>query len=224
MADTQGQETSMIAAAPRLASHARRLAVAAIAGASVVLAGCATPGGHAPDYVEPAAGMPTAKLRVVNVRPQAYYAAIAVFDAPACFDRANLGMTGGTSKDAERVGMLDARPVQAGLLERRVPAGESLVVGPRAVFPTVTAGELMHAFTPEAQDATRAREAGVCRIPSFTPKAGEQYEIVVDLAPARCSVTPYRLVQGDGGEVRREPVAVQESRISTYEFDMKCFR
>ncbi|MGN6529777.1 MAG: hypothetical protein ACTHL8_25560 [Burkholderiaceae bacterium] len=214
----------MPAAALRLAPHACRLALAAIAFASAALAGCATPGSHAPDFVEPAASAPTARLRVVNLRPQAYYAAIAVFDSAACLDRANLGMTGGTSKDTERVGMLDAKPVQAGILERRVPAGELLVVGPRAVFPTVTAGELMHAFEPQAQDATRARQAGVCRVPSFTPKAGEQYEIVVDLTPAHCSVTPYRLSQGEGGEVKREEVVAQASRISTYEFDMKCFK
>lgn len=213
----------MIAAIPRPGPHARRFAMATGA-ACVALAGCATPGSHAPDYVEPAAGAPTAKLRIVNVRPQAYYAAVAVFDSTACIDRANLGMTGGTSQDAERVGMLDARPAQAGILERRVPAGEPLVVGPRAVFPTVTAGELMHALMPETQDATRARQAGVCRIPAFTPKAGEQYEIVVDLAPAHCSVTPYRLSQGEGGEPRREAVEAKESRISTYEFDMKCFK
>jgi hypothetical protein len=36
-------------------------------------------------------------------------------------------------------------------------------------------------------------------------------------------VTPYHLV-ADAGAVRREPVAAQVSRISTYEFDMKCFR
>jgi hypothetical protein len=214
----------MTAAPHRPTPDARRLALAVAAAGVAALAGCAAPGSHAPDYVEPAAGAPTAKLRIVNAHPQAYYAAIAVFDAPACFDRANLGMTGGTSKDEERVGMLDARPVQPGILERRVPAGEPLVVGPRAVFPTVTTGELMHVFMPDAQDATRARQAGVCRIPSFTPKAGEQYEIVVELSPAHCSVTPYRLSPGEGGLVKREEVAAPASRISTYEFDMKCFK
>ena len=69
----------------------------------------------------------------------------------------------------------------------------------------------------------RARRAGVCKLPAFVPRAGEQYEVAVDLSPARCSVTPYRLV-GEAGAVRREPVEAQASRISTYEFDMKCFR
>ena len=54
------------------------------------------------------------------------------------------------------------------------------------------------------------------------PRAGEQYEVVVDLAPGRCTVTPYHLV-GDNGAVKREPVETQPSRISTYEFDLKCF-
>ena len=60
-------------------------------------------------------------------------------------------------------------------------------------------------------------------MPSFMPKAGEQYEVVVDLAPARCTVTPFRLVDDDGA-VRREPVETQPSQISTYEFDLKCFK
>ena len=36
-------------------------------------------------------------------------------------------------------------------------------------------------------------------------------------------MTPYHLVGADGA-VKREPVETQASRISTYEFDMKCFR
>jgi hypothetical protein len=162
-------------------------------------------------------------VRVVNLHPEAYYADIAVFDSPACFTKANLGMTGGNSRDAERIGMLDDRPVSPATLERTVRADELLVIGPRAVFPTVTSTEIMHSLMPDTQNEVRARQAGVCRVPAFVPKAGEQYEIEVDLAPARCSVTPYRLV-GDAGAVRREPVAAQVSRISTYEFDMKCFR
>jgi hypothetical protein len=207
----------------RLRARASR-AGAALALAAGLLAGCeSTLPNTAPRYVEPPATVGAAKVRVVNTHPFAYYADIAVFDSPSCFTKANLGMTGGNSRDAERVGMLDAGPVSAGTLERTVRADEALVIGPRAVFPTVTNSEILHSLMPGTQDELRARRAGVCRMPSFVPKAGEQYEVVVDLAPARCTVTPYRLV-GAEGAVAREPVETQRSQISTYEFDMKCFR
>ena len=206
------------------AGASRAGAGAALALAAGLLAGCeSTLPNTAPRYVEPPATVGAAKVRVVNTRPFAYYADIAVFDSPSCFTKANLGMTGGNSRDAERIGMLDAAPVSAGTLERTVRAGEPLVIGPRAVFPTVTNSEVMHSLMPGTQDELRARRAGVCRMPSFVPKAGEQYEVVVDLAPARCTVTPYRLV-GAEGAVAREPVETRHSQISTYEFDMKCFR
>ena len=198
---------------------------AALAFAVVVSAGCnvlprTTP---APKYVEPPAAVGVAKVRVVNTHPFAYYADIAVFDSPTCVTKANLGMTGGNSRDAERIGMLDDKPVSAATLERTVVAGEPLVIGPRAVFPTVTSAEIMHSLMPRTQDDVRSRQAGVCKMPSFVPKAGEQYEVVVDLAPSRCTVTPFRLA-GDKGAITREPVETQHSQISTYEFDMKCFK
>ena len=202
---------------------ATRLRAGAALAVVAALSACAVVPNQAPRYVEPPKTVATAKVRVLNLRPQAYYADIAVFDAPACFTKANLGMTGGNSRDAERIGMLDEQPVSAATLERTVRADELLVIGPRAVFPTVTSTEVMHSLMPETQNEVRARQAGVCKVPAFVPKAGEQYEIEVDLAPARCTVTPYHLV-GDAGAVRREPVAAQVSRISTYEFDMKCFR
>jgi hypothetical protein len=203
------------------ASRAR--AGVALAALVVASTGCSTMPNTAPRYVEPPVTVGSAKVRVVNTHPFAYYADIAVFDSPTCFTKANLGMTGGNSHDAERIGMLDARPVSAATLERSVRADEPLVIGPRAVFPTVTSDEIMHSLMPHTQNEVRARQAGVCKLPSFVPKAGEQYEVVVDLAPARCSVTPYRLV-GDGGAVKREPVETQASQVSTYEFDMKCFK
>lgn len=202
---------------------ATRLRAGAALAVAAALAACTVVPNQAPRYVEPPKTVATAKVRVLNLRPQAYYADIAVFDAPACFTKANLGMTGGNSRDAERIGMLGEQPVSAATLERTVRADELLVIGPRAVFPTVTSTEIMHSLMPDTQNEVRARQAGVCKVPAFVPKAGEQYEIEVDLAPARCTVTPYRLV-GDGGAVRREPVAAQVSRISTYEFDMKCFK
>ena len=206
--------------APNVAPSLRAGAALVVAAA---LAACSVVPNQAPRYVEPPKTAATAKVRVLNVRPQAYYADIAVFDAPACFTKANLGMTGGNSRDAERIGMLDDKPVSPATLERTVRADELLVIGPRAVFPTVTSAEIMHSLMPDPQNEVRARQAGVCKVPAFVPKAGEQYEVVVDLAPARCSVTPYRLV-GDAGAVRREPVEAQVSRVSTYEFDMKCFK
>ena len=184
---------------------------------------CTTLPNTAPKYVEPPATIASAKVRVVNLHPFAYYADIAVFDSPTCFTRANLGMTGGNSNDGVRIGMLDDKPASAATIERHVRADEPLVIGPRAVFPVVTSSEIVHALMPDTQNEVRARQAGVCKLPSFVPKLNEQYEVVVDLTPAHCTVTPYRLV-GAEGAVRREPVETQPSRISTYEFDMKCFR
>ncbi len=193
----------------------------AFAGAAVLVACSAVPDAP-PKYREPPKGAVAAKVRVVNLHPYAYYADIALFDSPSCFATANLGMTGGNSRDAERIGMLDDKPVSPATLERYVRAEEELVIGPRAVFPTVTATEVMHSLMPDTQTEVRARQAGVCKVPAFTPKAGEQYEIEVDLTPGRCSVTPYHLAAADGA-VRREPVEAHASRISTYEFEMKCF-
>ena len=210
---------------PITAWRVRARVGAALAIAAVALAGCEATllPNTAPKYVEPPATVGSAKVRVVNTHAFAYYADIAVFDSPSCFTKANLGMTGGYSHDAERIGMLDDKPVSAATLERSVRADELLVIGPRAVFPTVTNSEIMHVLMPDTQSEVRARQAGVCRVPAFVPQAGEQYEVVVDLAPARCTVTPFRLV-GENGAVRREPVEAQASRISTYEFDMKCFK
>lgn len=208
---------------PRADARASRARLGATLGAVAALAGCAAVRVDAPRYVEPPTTVATAKVRVVNVRSQVYYADIAVFDARACLTKANLGMTGGESHDAERLGMLDEQPVSAATLERLVRADEPLLLGPRVVFPTVSRWEYWHAMQSDTQDDVRARRAGVCQVPAFVPKAGEQYEVTVDLSPARCTVTPYRLV-GEKGAVRREPVEAQVSRISTYEFDMKCFR
>jgi hypothetical protein len=210
-------------ARPRAAAYASRARLGAGLAAVALLAGCAAVRIDAPRYVEPPATVATAKVRVVNVRAQVYYADMAVFDAHACLTKANLGMTGGESHDAERLGMLDDQPVSAATLERLVRADEPLVLGPRVVFPTISRWEYMHSMQDATQEEVRARRAGVCKVPAFVPRAGEQYEVTVDLSPARCTVTPYRLV-GEGGAVRREPVDTQASRVSTYEFDMKCFR
>ena len=187
-----------------------------------LLVACSAVPNAPPRYREPPKGAAAAKVRVVNLHPYAYYADIALFDSPSCFATANLGMTGGNSRDAERIGMLDDKPVSPATLERYVRAEEELVIGPRAVFPTVTANEVMHSLMPDTQTEVRARQAGVCKVPAFTPKAGEQYEVEVDLTPGRCTVTPYHL-SGTDGAVKREPVEAHASRISTYEFDMKCF-
>jgi hypothetical protein len=201
-------------AAPARCALATGLAVVALLGA------CSTT--TAPKYVEPPATVANARVRVVNVHAQAYYASIAVFDSATCFDKADLGMTGGNSADNVRIDMLGEQPVSASTIERHVRAGEPLVIGPRSVFPSATTSEMMHVLLPATQEQMRARQAGVCKIPSFVPKLDEQYEVVVDLTPAHCTVTPYRLVD-DNGTVKREKVQTQSSRISTYEFDMKCF-
>ena len=202
------------------APHGRAGAALAIVAA---MSACTALPNTAPAYVEPATTEASAKVRVLNLHPFAYYADIAVFDSPTCFTKANLGMTGGDSKDDVRIGMLDDKPPSASSIERHVPAEEPLVIGPRAVFPVVTASEIMHSLMPDTQNEVRARQAGVCKIPSFVPRWNEQYEVVVDLTPARCTVTPYHLV-GKAGAVKREPVETQPSQISTYEFDMKCFK
>jgi hypothetical protein len=188
--------------------------------AAANVSGCAS---GPPTYVEPPVAAGSAKVRVVNLRPFAYYADIAVFDSASCFDKADLGMTGGNSKDGVRIGMLDDHAPSASSIERHVRAGEPLVIGPRAVFPTASIADILHALTPESQEQTRIRQAGVCHMPSFVPKLDEQYEVLVDLTPAHCSVKPYRLVDV-GGTVQREEVPTQPSQISTYEFEMKCFK
>ncbi len=206
--------------APTRPSRASALAALAITAA---LTACSAVPHTAPNYVEPPSTTGSAMVRVVNLHPFAYYADIAVFDSPTCFIKANLGMTGGNSRDSVRIGMLGDKPVSASTIERHVRADEPLVIGPRAVFPTVTSGEIMHSLMPDTQNEVRARQAGVCKMSSFVPRLNEQYEVVVDLAPAHCTVTPYHLVGADGA-AKREPVETQPSQISTFEFDMKCFK
>jgi hypothetical protein len=203
--------------------RASRLRVGAALALACALVACSAVPRTAPNYREPPGDVGSARVRVVNLHPFAYYADIAVFDSPTCFTKANLGMTGGNSKDTLRIGMLDDKPPSAATIERHVRAGEPLVIGPRAVFPTVTSSEIMHSLMPATQNEVRARQAGVCKISSFVPRLNEQYEVQVDLTPAHCSVTPYHLV-GDNGTVKREPVETLPSQISTYEFDMKCFK
>ena len=211
-----------VAPVPALRRMASRRIRTALGVAFVVFVGaCAT--SNAPKYVEPAVTEASAKVRVVNVRPYAYYADMAIFDPVACFERAIIGTTGGNTKDDVRIDMLGEAPASSSSLERHVRAGEPLVIGPRAVYPTATLSDIMNAMQPSVREATRARQAGVCKIPSFTPKAGEQYEVLVDLSPAHCSITPYRLTES-GGTVQRELVKTETSQISTYEFDMKCFK
>jgi hypothetical protein len=205
-----------------LRAHVVRAKLAVALAAAVMAAACSVVPNTPPKYVEPRAPVGSAKVRVVNLHPFAYYADIAVFDSPTCFAKANLGMTGGNSRDRVRIGMLDDKPVSAATIERHVRADEPLVIGPRAVFPVISASEVMHSLMPDTQNEVRARQAGVCKIPSFVPRLNEQYEVVVDLTPAHCTVTPYHLI-GDNGMVQREAVQTQPSRISTYEFDMKCF-
>ncbi len=218
-AETSTEENAQ--ASVRAASRGLRSLLAL--GLVALLAACTTTQGNAPTYVEPAVTEASAKVRVVNVRPYAYYADMAIFDSTACFERAVIGTTGGGSKDEVRIGMLGEAPPSSASLERHVRAGEPLVIGPRAVYPTATVADIMNAMAPAVREATRAKQAGVCKIPSFTPKAGEQYEVLVDLSPAHCSITPYRLSESNG-TVQRELVKSEMSQISTYEFDMKCFK
>ena len=175
-------------AAPRAQARAfRAWPGAALAIVAVALAGCESMmlPNTAPKYVEPPTTVGSAKVRVLNTHPFAYYADIAVFDSPTCFTKANLGMTGGNSHDAERIGMLDAQPVSAATIERSVRADELLVIGPRAVFPTVTNSEIMHSLMPDTQNDVRARTAGAgtgwrgshrrrsgCRVTSPSIRAG----------------------------------------------------
>jgi hypothetical protein len=218
-------ETPFLAETPRKARAtpplARRLGLALALGVASMVNACVT--NTAPTYVEPSLTEASAKVRVVNLRPYAYYADMAIFDSVACFERAMLGTTGGNARDDARIGMLGDAPPSSSWIERHVRAGEPLVVGPRAVYPTATIADIMNAMAPEVRERTHARQAGVCKIPSFTPKAGEQYEVLVDLSPAHCSITPYRLSESNGA-VQRELVNAEMSQISTYQFDMKCFK
>lgn len=199
----------------------RRVRTLLALAATALASACAT--STAPTYVEPPVSVPTAKVRVVNTRPYAYYADIAIFDSIACFDRANIGTTGGSGKDDARIGMLGTAPESSSAIERHVRADVPLVIGPRAVYPTASISDIMHILTPDVQEQNHARQAGVCKIPSFVPKANEQYEVLIELSPARCTITPYRLSES-GGVVQREMLKVEMSQISTYEFDMKCFK
>ena len=76
-------------AAARALARASRARASAVLAVATMLAACSAVPNVAPTYREPPKGLAAAKVRVVNLHPQAYYADIAVFDSPACFTKAD---------------------------------------------------------------------------------------------------------------------------------------
>lgn len=177
------------------------------------------------EYVEPNSADATAKVRVVHTQPKAYYADIYTFDSPSCTHKMHVGWLGNDERiDGVRVGMLDSTPPSIATIERRFRANEPLVIGPRVLYASASISEVLFVFSPytQTQEGIRSRQAGACSLQSFVPRTNEEYEVVVDVAPGKCSITPYRLLKASNGEVERQPVPVIPTPITISLFDLKC--
>lgn len=176
-----------------------------------------------PEYVEPNSTDATAKVRVVHTQPKAYYTDIYTFDSPSCTHKMHVGWLGNNERiDEVRVGMLDSNPPSSATIERRFKANEPLIIGPRTLFPSVSVSEVLFVRDLHVQEGLRSRQAGPCSLHSFVPQINEEYEVVVDVAPGKCAVTPYRLVKASNDKVERQPIPVAPTPITISLFDLKC--
>jgi len=118
--------------------------------------------------------------------------------------------------------MLGSTPPSEASLERLVKAGEPLVIGPRRVFPHLNAAQIMFSMGPGRSAPIAALQPGACRLVSFTPREGEQYEIEIAVAPGKCEVTPYRLSLAEAGKVQREAVPAEPTPILNAGLGFAC--
>ena len=156
-----------------------------------------------PTYVEPNVA-PFAKVRVVLTNPGQFYMSAATFDASSCKASSIWGwVNGGGKPDARRIDMLDSKPPANGILERQVPAGRRIAIGPGMLFAHLSAGQIMFATSPFAQEGIRNAQASGCLIPEFTPEEGGEYEVVITPVPHSCGISLQKLTSGPNGEVQR---------------------
>jgi hypothetical protein len=159
-------------------------------------------------YVEPE-GVPTAKLRIVQQEPLAYYVFVSAYDPTACKLSAGIGwLSGGRKVDAERLDMPESQPPKEGIVERKVAAGTPIAFAPSLMVPHVSflqgVGAALFPLGASG-DSIRNAATRLCPAPVFTPVAGENYELQLRPVPGECTARLYRLgVDAAGAAVREE--------------------
>lgn len=176
-----------------------RLALCCVAALS---AGCSS----IPDYQQPE-GESAAKLRVVVPNPEQFALRLATVDLTTCKPAADIGwVSGGARVDTARVGMLDTTMPRDGVLERRVAPDRPMAVMPWMTVALFDAATILFSMNPATQGAIQKAQAGVCAVPVFSPKPGEEYELSIKMAAGgRCTIT-LSLLSIDEGKVSRTPV------------------
>lgn len=166
-----------------------------IAIALVALGGCYT----LPEYATTSAT--TANLRIVHTNPGSYFLFPYPADPMTCKAMAHMPQLGGDSKpDGFRAGMPGERAIGNDSFERRIDAGRvtSWAVN---VLLDATAG---YKSPTHFEDAAPA----VCPLISFEPAPNANYELVVDVAPAKCGLTLYSIANRLDGRIERKEVPV----------------
>lgn len=179
-------------------------------GLALLPAGCATQEA----FREPQ-DAPSAKLRIRNAQPEAFYINVRAADPTTCSVGPLVGrLNGGKEIDNRRVGMLDSEPVKEGLLERRIAAGTPITFVPQVIanLDWVTIMTIRGEAMESSRERARNAQAGVCSTPSFVPVAGEEYELVYHPAPGSCTVTLEKLTVGNDGKTKRLAISNRMSR------------
>lgn len=171
----------------------------------LLLSACATQ-----DVFQEPQDSPSAKLRIRNAVPEAFFINVRTADPSSCTVGPLVGwVNGGKQIDTRRVGMLDTEPVKEGILERRIAAGVPITFVPQVIanLDWVTIMTIRGEAMESSRERARNAQAGVCATPSFTPVAGEEYELTYRPAPGTCSVTLEKLSAGSNGKTTRVDIS-----------------
>ena len=102
-----------------------------------------------------------------------------------------------------------------GILERRIPANQSIAFGTSFIMPKQSIlTSLMGATNPNGASATALADAqvAICEAPIFTALPGENYELHLQPLPKACESNLFRMTANPDGSFLREPIS--STRIS----------
>lgn len=160
-------------------------------------------------YVEPITD--SANIRIVLINPEAYSVHIAEYNPIACKKGSDVGwVSGGRKIDMVRTDMPGSEAPREGILERRIPANQSIAFGTSFIMPKQSIlTSLMGATSPNGASATALADAqaAICEVPIFTALPGENYELHLQPLPKACEITLYRFTANPDGSFLREKIS-----------------
>ena len=166
-------------------------------------------------YVEPITD--SANIRIVLINPEAYSVHIAEYNPIACKKGSDVGwVSGGRKIDMVRTDMPGSEAPREGILERRIPANQSIAFGTSFIMPKQSIlTSLMGATSPNGASATALADAqaAICEVPIFTALPGENYELHLQPLPQSCKSELFRLQVNADGTLRREAITVPRIRF-----------